>query len=56
VPPRDFVKSDGSVYPLIWGQLEVGVDALNPVQVSAEDMDSERLKREFDKNLSFWGV
>src|SRR5208337_2764414 len=47
--------SCGSVYALVRDLIEVGVDALNPVQVSAVDMDTERLKREFGRELTFWG-
>ena len=35
--------------------IEIGVDILNPVQVSAAGMDSARLKQKYGKNLSFWG-
>jgi len=45
----------GSVYPLIPDFIEIGVDILNPIQVSAKDMDPARLKREFGEWLSFWG-
>jgi uroporphyrinogen decarboxylase len=47
--------SCGSVYGLIRDLIEVGIDALNPVQVSAADMDTERLKREYGRDLTFWG-
>jgi uroporphyrinogen decarboxylase len=47
--------SCGSVYALIRDLIDVGIDALNPVQVSAADMDTERLKREFGSELAFWG-
>jgi len=47
--------SCGSVYALIRDLIEVGIDALNPVQVSAADMDTERLKREYGRELTFWG-
>jgi uroporphyrinogen decarboxylase len=46
----------GSVVHLIPDLVEMGVDALNPVQVSAKGMDSRRLKREFGKDLAFWGA
>ncbi len=36
--------------------IEIGVDALNPVQVSARDMDPARLKEEFGGRLAFWGA
>lgn len=47
--------SCGSVYALIRDLIEVGIDALNPVQVSAADMLTERLKREYGRELAFWG-
>jgi len=46
---------DGAVYPIIEDFIEIGVDALNPVQVSAQGMDSRVLKREFGDRLCFWG-
>jgi uroporphyrinogen decarboxylase len=51
-----FCHSDGNVYPLIGDLIDVGIDILNPVQVSAKDMgDTARLKRDFGKRLSFSG-
>lgn len=35
--------------------IEIGVDAINPVQVTAKDMDTKRLKKEFGNDLTFWG-
>lgn len=49
------LHSCGSVYGLIPGFIEMGVDALNPVQVSARDMDTAKLKKEFGKDITFWG-
>ncbi len=61
----DFVKSRtdarvlyhscGAVYPLIPDLIEIGVDILNPIQTSAAGMDPVRLKREFGRDLAFWG-
>jgi uroporphyrinogen decarboxylase len=52
-----FFHSDGNIYPLLGDLVEVGVDLLNPVQVSAGDMgDTARLKREFGDRLSFCGA
>ena len=52
-----FYHSDGNIYPLINDLIEIGVDLLNPVQVSAKDMDdTERLKREFGDRISFNGA
>jgi uroporphyrinogen decarboxylase len=45
----------GSVYWVIPDLIDVGVQVLNPVQVSAAEMDSARLKREFGRDLTFWG-
>ncbi len=51
-----FLHSDGSLYPVIKDLIEIGIDILNPVQTTAKDMQSDRLKREFGNNLSFWGA
>jgi uroporphyrinogen decarboxylase len=50
-----FFHSCGSVRELIPDLIEIGVDILNPVQVSATGMDSASLKREFGRDLVFWG-
>lgn len=50
-----FLHSCGSVYDLIPDLIEMGVDVLNPVQVSAANMDSARLKKEFGNDVAFWG-
>ena len=51
-----FFHSCGNVYALLNDLAEVGVDLLNPVQVSAAEMgDTARLKREFGDRLSFCG-
>jgi len=49
------LHSCGSVRKLIPDLIETGIDALNPVQVTAAGMDSAELKREFGKDLCFWG-
>ena len=49
------LHSCGSVAPFIPDLIEIGFDALNPVQVSAKDMDSARLKKEYGRNITFWG-
>ncbi|GFN24260.1 uroporphyrinogen decarboxylase family protein [Thermanaeromonas sp. C210] len=50
-----FFHSCGAVYEIIPDLIEVGIDALNPVQVSAKNMDTKRLKKEFGDVLTFWG-
>jgi uroporphyrinogen decarboxylase len=49
------LHSCGAVAPLIPEFIEAGVDALNPVQTTAEDVDPATLKREFGKDIVFWG-
>jgi uroporphyrinogen decarboxylase len=53
---RVFLHSCGSVYRLLPDLVEAGVEILNPVQVSAQDMDTARLKAEFGDRLSFMGA
>ncbi len=50
-----FLHTCGSIYRLIPDLIEVGVDILNPVQISAAEMDPARLKREFGRDVVFWG-
>jgi len=52
---RLFLHSCGSIRTFIPDLIELGVDILNPVQVAAADMDPTALKREFGKDLTFWG-
>ena len=47
---RLFLHSCGAVTAFIPDFIEMGVDALNPVQVSAHDMDTKTLKREFGRD------
>ncbi len=50
-----FFHSCGAIRPLIPDLIEAGVDILNPVQFSARGMDLFELKRNFGKDLVFWG-
>jgi uroporphyrinogen decarboxylase len=50
-----FLHSCGSVIDFIPDIIEMGVDILNPVQVRAKGMDPIKLKREYGKDLVFWG-
>lgn len=49
------MHSDGSIYELIPDLIEMGIDALNPIQVSATNMDTKKLKKEFGRDITFWG-
>jgi uroporphyrinogen decarboxylase len=54
---RRFYHCDGAIYPLIEDLIEIGVEALNPIQVSATGMeDTKKLKAEFGDRLAFWGA
>ena len=50
-----FLHTCGSIYRLLPDLIEAGVDILNPVQISAAEMDPRRLKREFGQDVTFWG-
>lgn len=50
-----FMHSCGAICPLIPFLADAGVDALNPVQISASGMDPLVLKQRFGKRLVFWG-
>jgi len=46
----------GAVRPLIPDFIEMGVDVLNPIQVSAKGMEPAGLKRDFGADLCFHGA
>ena len=52
---RVVLHSDGAIFPIIEDIIDVGFDAINPVQVSAAGMETSRLKETFGKRISFWG-
>ncbi|MCC6191247.1 MAG: hypothetical protein IT318_19675 [Anaerolineales bacterium] len=52
---RRFFHSDGSLRPLIPDLIEIGVDILNPVHITAAGMEPAGLKRDFGRDLVFWG-
>ena len=48
--------SCGSITSLLDDLIDMGVDAINPVQVSAKGMDdTANLKKQWGKHLTFWG-
>lgn len=49
------LHSCGAVSGMIGDLIDAGVDALNPVQTTAANMDPQYLKREFGKDIVFWG-
>jgi uroporphyrinogen decarboxylase len=49
--------TDGAVVPILNSLADMGIDAINPVQVSAKGMgDTGALKAEFGDRLAFWGA
>jgi hypothetical protein len=52
---KTFIHSCGAIVELIPDLIEAGFDAFNPVQTSAEGMDPVKLKKEFGKQITFWG-
>ena len=51
-----FYHTDGAIFDLIPDLIRAGVDILNPVQFSARGMDLAKLKKEYGKQIVFWGA
>ena len=54
-PMKTMLHSCGGIYEIIPGLIDTGFDILNPVQINAVNMEPEKLKREFGKDITFWG-
>jgi hypothetical protein len=52
---KTFIHTCGSIMPLIPDIIEAGFDILNPVQISADNMDPQELKNRFGDQITFWG-
>ena len=52
---KTFIHSCGSIQPIIPDIIDSGFDILNPVQVSAVNMDAQVLKTRFGDQVTFWG-
>ncbi len=52
---KTFKHSCGAVFDLMGPFIDSGFDIVNPVQCSAKGMDPARLKKEFGRDLVFWG-
>ncbi len=50
-----FFHSCGNVRPLLPDFVELGVDILNPIHITATGMEPTALKRDFGKDIVFWG-
>jgi uroporphyrinogen-III decarboxylase len=54
-PWKTFIHTCGAIFELIPDLIDAGFDILNPVQISARGMDAGRLKKEFGRDIVFWG-
>jgi len=54
-PAKLHMHSCGSVSALLPDLIEIGVDVINPVQVSAEGMSPDKLMDQFGGKIAFWG-
>lgn len=52
---KTFLHSCGSIHALLPDLIEAGFDVINPVQTSCRDMEPDRLKRDFGRDICFWG-
>jgi len=50
-----FLHSCGAIYDILGDLAEIGLDIINPVQISSPNMSPLKLKKEFGKQLVFWG-
>ena len=50
-----FLHSCGSIRALLPDLIEAGFEVVNPVQTVSRDMEPDRLKREFGRDITFWG-
>jgi uroporphyrinogen decarboxylase len=51
---RVLYHSDGHIEPILGDLVDMGVDAVNPVQ--PEHMDAARIRRRFGRRLALWGT
>ncbi|MFV1966870.1 MAG: uroporphyrinogen decarboxylase family protein [Pirellulaceae bacterium] len=52
---KTYLHSCGSIYRYIPEWIDAGIDILNPVQISAVNMEPERLMKDFGGKIVFWG-
>ncbi len=50
-----FLHSCGSIEKVIPDLIDAGFEILNPVQTNARDMEPGHLKKEFGRDVTFWG-
>jgi uroporphyrinogen decarboxylase len=54
-PVKVMLHSCGSLHALLPDLIEAGLDIIQPVQTTSRDMEAERLKREFGRDICLWG-
>jgi len=52
---KTFLHSCGSIRALLPDLIEAGYDVINPVQTTCRGMEAEGLKKDFGKDICFWG-
>jgi len=52
---KTYLHSCGSIYHYIPEWIDAGIDILNPVQISALNMEPKRLMKDFGGQIVFWG-
>jgi uroporphyrinogen decarboxylase len=55
-PWKVLMHTDGAIRPLIPSLIDMGVDALNPIQTSCPGMDPASLRAEFGYEVCLWGA
>ena len=50
-----FFHSDGHIRPILPDLIEIGIDILNPIHITATGMEPAALKRDFGRDVCFWG-
>lgn len=50
-----FIHSCGAIDQVLPDLIEAGIEIVNPVQTNCRGMEPDRLKREFGKDVVFWG-
>lgn len=52
---KTYLHSCGSIHALLPDLIEAGFEVINPVQTNCANMDPATLKKEFGKDVTFWG-
>ena len=52
---KTYLHSCGSIRELLPDMIEAGFEVVNPVQTSCRGMEPEGLKRDFGRDIAFWG-